>query len=59
MNRIIVYDKDTGIIARCVCCPNGMEDVQCHENELYIEGGPVDDSQYKIDLVTLEIISLS
>lgn len=56
MKSIIVYSLTDGDILRCVICPDGMEALQCHDGEAYIEHERVNDVLYKIDLTTLEII---
>lgn len=56
MKSIIVYSLADGDILRCVACPEGMEQLQCHNGEAYIEHERVDDTKYKIDLTTLEIV---
>lgn len=54
--NIVIYQKDTGSISRCVSCPDGMQDIQCGNEENWIEHDWVDDSKYRVDLVTLEIV---
>lgn len=54
--NIIIYETATGIINRCVSCPEEMVDSQCGPSESYIEHDWVDDSKYKIDLETLEVV---
>lgn len=56
--KIIVYSEIDGDILRSVYCPDGMEDLQCGENETWMEHDYVDDSLYKVDLNTLEIIPI-
>jgi hypothetical protein len=59
VKNIIVYKVSDGDILRCVTCPDGMESIQCHEGEDYIEHGRVDDRAYKIDLATLEVVPVA
>ena len=54
--NIIVYETATGTINRCVTCPHEMAQEQCRADESYIEHDLVDDSKYKIDLETLEVV---
>jgi hypothetical protein len=56
--KIIVYSTINGDIFRNVYCPDGMEDLQCGENEAWLEHEYVDDSEYMVDLNTLEIIPI-
>lgn len=56
--NIIVYNITTGIISRCVSCPPDMEAEQCGVDEAYIEHEWVDDSKYKVDLDTLDVVPI-
>lgn len=56
--NIIIYDTATGAIHRCVTCPPEMAAEQCRADESYIEHDWVDDSKYKVDLETLEVIPI-
>lgn len=56
--NIIVYSTIDGDILRSVYCQDGMQDLQCGENEAWIEHEFVDDSLYKVDLNTLAIIPI-
>lgn len=53
---IIVYNTQDGDITKCASCPDGMEDAQCGPNESWIAHEWVDDTLYKVDLNTLDII---
>lgn len=55
---IVVYNTLDGDIIKCATCPDGMEDIQCGPNEAWIEHEWVDDSLYKVDLNTLDIIPI-
>lgn len=56
MINIIIYLDYDGTIIRCVSCPEGMEQLQCHDGEAYIEHERVNDVLYKIDLSTLQVV---
>lgn len=58
MIGLIVYSTLDGEIRKYVLCPSGMADLQCGEDEAYIEHDRVDDSKFKVDLETLEIIPI-
>lgn len=56
--NIVIYDNQTGAIHRCVACPDGMQEVQCGPSEDWLEHEWVDDSKYKVDLATLEVVPI-
>lgn len=49
MASIIVFDKQTLEILRCVTCPTGQEAAQCGAGESWIHGAADDAAQY-VDL---------
>lgn len=54
----IIYSMIDGDIR---CNMSGTVDdvaINCHENEAYMEHDWVDDSKYKVDLTTLEIVPI-
>lgn len=59
MINIVVYLQADGSILRCVTCPSEMADLQCSEGEAWLEHERVDDTAFKIDLDTLEIVPIS
>ncbi len=59
MKSIVIYEAATGIIVKCVTCPDSMIDIQCGNGEAYIEHDRVDDADYKVDLDTLTIVPFS
>lgn len=56
MTNIIIYSLTDGDILRCVICPIGMENDQCGEGEAWIAHDRVDDTAFKVDLATLEVV---
>ena len=56
MKSIIIYNIATGDIVRCISCPESMIESQTNSGEGFIEHDRVDDTAYKVDLNTLEII---
>lgn len=59
MKNYIVYDKTTGLIrANIQCIPEDIE-IQCGENEVWMQAGPVVDAEYKVDVSTMEIVPIS
>ena len=58
MKNIIIYNVVDGDITRCVTCPQSMVDIQCNAGEAYIEHDRIDDTLYKVDLETLQIVEI-
>lgn len=59
MKNYIVYSTiDGDIRVNIQCVPDEIE-LQCKENEAWMEHDPVDDSAYKVDLETLEIVPIT
>lgn len=58
MINIVIYNLANGDILRCVTCPIEMADIQCQEGEGWLEHERVDDTLYKVDMSTLEIVSV-
>lgn len=58
MIEIVIYNTSDGDITRCVTCPTDMADLQVGEGEAWLEHERVDDTLYKVDLSTLEIVSV-
>lgn len=58
MISLIIYNTVNGEIRKYVVCPSDMADLQCGEDEAYLEHDRVDDSKFKVDLSTLEIIPI-
>lgn len=55
--NIVIYKIDSGAIIKSISCPEDMVSIQYdHETENFIEHDRVDDTAYKVDLNTLEII---
>ena len=52
----VVYNTSTGSIIKSVSCPANMADAQCGPGEAWIEHDLVDDSKFRVDLDTLEIV---
>lgn len=44
----IIYNKDTGEIAKCVNCPADLIASQCRDNEGWIEGAQIDDTLFYV-----------
>lgn len=59
MIHIVIYNEADGDIIRCTSCPMGMQDIQCGNDEAWIEHERVDDTLFKVDLSTLEIVPVS
>ena len=59
MKHFVTYDKATGMIHRCGICPDGDFEIQANESEGVIEHERVNDTEYKVDLSTLEIIPIA
>lgn len=59
MKNYIVYNTLDGDIRVNVQCTEDEIQLQCRANETWMEHIPVDDSAYKVDLETLEIIPIS
>ena len=58
MKNYIVYSTiDGDIRVNVQCLPEEIQ-LQCKENEAWMEHEPVDDSLYKVDLNTLDIIPI-
>lgn len=59
MKNYIVYSTiDGDIRVNIQCVPDEIE-LQCKENEAWMEHDPVDDSAYKVDLEALEIVPIT
>lgn len=58
MKNYIVYNTLDGDIRVNVQCTEDEIQLQCRENEAWMEHAPVDDSMYKVDLNTLDIIPI-
>lgn len=58
MISIIIYSSETGDILRCVACPKDMSDIQCGAKEAWIEHDLVDDTAFKVDLDTLQVVAI-
>lgn len=59
MNNYIVYSIiDGDIRVNIQCIPEDIA-MQCGPNESWMEHIPVDDSAYKVDLSTLEIVPIT
>jgi hypothetical protein len=55
--NIIIYETDSGKIIKSMTCPEEMISIQYdHETQNFLEHDRVDDTLYKVDLNTLEII---
>ena len=55
--KIVVYNKNSGLISKTVDCAESLADLQCEADELWIETTEfIDDSTYKIDLSTLSVV---
>lgn len=59
MKNYIVYNTLDGDIRVNVQCTKDEIQLQCRENEAWMEHTPVDDSAYKVDLETLEIVPVA
>lgn len=58
INNYIVYSTiDGDIRVNIQCVPEDIQ-MQCRENETWMEHPYVDDSLYKVDLNTLDIIPI-
>lgn len=59
MNNYIVYSTiDGDIRVNIQCVPEDIQ-MQCQENEAWMEHEYVNDAEYKVDLSTLEIVPVS
>lgn len=58
MIEIIVYSTIDGIIFKSVTCKEEDAPLQCGPDQAWMEHAPVDDSMYKVDLNTLDIIPI-
>ena len=56
MINIVIYKISDGDILRCVSCPEEMADLQLNTGEDWIEHEKIDDTQFKVNLETSEII---
>jgi hypothetical protein len=56
MKKFVIYDLATGKIKRCGICVASDFDSQPLEGEGIIEHARVNDTEYKVDLETLEIV---
>lgn len=59
MKNYIVYNTLDGDIRVNVQCTEEEIQLQCRENEAWMEHARVDDSAYKVDLETLEIVPIA
>lgn len=57
MISMVIYKISDGDILRCVNCPEGMVDIQLGDGEAWIQHEKVDDTQFKVNLETGEIVS--
>lgn len=58
MKNYIVYSTiDGDIRVNIQCIPEDIA-VQCQPNEAWMEHAPVDDSAFKVDLSTMEIVPI-
>lgn len=58
MIQIVVYSTLDGMIAKCCGCGEEMADLQCGEDQAWLEHEMVDDSQFKVDLETLTVVAI-
>lgn len=58
MIEIIVYSTIDGLIFKSVTCRESDAPLQCMENQAWMQHSPVDDSAFKVDLSTLEIVPI-
>ena len=58
MIQIIVYSTINGMISKSVTCQTQDAELQCGPDETWMEHSPVDDSEYMVDLSTLEIVPI-
>lgn len=58
MIEIIVYSTIDGMISKSVTCKQEDAPLQCGSDQAWMEHEPVDDSMYKVDLNTLDIIPI-
>jgi hypothetical protein len=58
MIEIIVYSTIDGMIFKSVTCKEEDASLQCGPDQAWMEHKPVDDSLYKVDLNTLDIIPI-
>lgn len=56
-NYIVYNTTDGDIRVNIQCAPEDIQ-MQCGPNEAWLEHEPVDDSLYKVDLETLEIVPI-
>lgn len=55
--NIIIYETDSGKIIKSMTCPEEMISIQYdHATQNFLEHDRVDDTMFKVDLNTLEII---
>jgi hypothetical protein len=54
----IIYKKIDGDIRCSISCLVEDIDINCGEDEAYMEHQPVDDSKYKVDLDTLDVVPI-
>lgn len=59
MIDIIVYSTIDGMIFKSVTCKEEDAPLQCGPNQAWMQHIPVDDSAYKVDLETLEIVPIA
>ncbi len=56
MINMVIYKISDGDILRCVNCPESMADLQLGEGEDWIEHENVDDTKFKVNLETGDIV---
>lgn len=56
MISMVIYKISDGDILRCVTCPEEMVDIQLGAGEAWVEHERIDDTQFKVDLETDEIV---
>ena len=56
MINMVIYKTSDGDILRCVTCPEDMVNIQLGDGESWIEHEKVDDTQFKVNLDTGEIV---
>lgn len=58
MIEIIVYSTIDGTIIKSVTCKESDAPFQCMENQSWMQHAPVDDSAFKVNLSTMEIVPI-
>ena len=57
MNYIVYKLSDGDIRCSISCLPEDIS-INCWDGEAYMEHEPVDDSKYKVDLGTLDVVPI-